>query len=368
MKERTRLGMLCGGIGIGLNTILFGIKLLAGIISNSIAITADAFNNLSDAGSSIIMLFGFKLADEAPDKDHPFGHGRIEYVSGLIVSVFILMVAFELFKSSVNKMIQPVELESSPLVVGILVVSVLIKLIMWIYNRVIGKKIESSAMQATATDSISDAVATCVVLIGTLVGSYTGFQIDGFLGALVAVFIFLAGFNAAKDTINPLLGMKPDEEFVKKIEEMVMSYDLVIGIHDLIVHNYGPGRILISLHAEVPSDGDLIEMHDVIDLIEHRLRSDLSCQAVIHMDPVCVHDEQTNRLREVVKEMVAEISGELSIHDFRIVVGPTHTNLVFDLLIPYRFSKSDSELVKEISERIHAYDESLYAVIEIDKE
>lgn len=368
MKERTRLGMLCGGIGIGLNTILFGIKLLAGILSNSIAITADAFNNLSDAGSSIIMLFGFKLADEEPDKDHPFGHGRIEYVSGLIVSVFILMVAFELLKSSVNKIIQPMELESSPVVVGILIVSVLVKLIMWAYNRIIGKKIESSAMQATATDSISDAVATTVVLVGTLIGSYTGLHIDGFLGLLVAGFIFIAGVSAAKDTINPLLGMKPDPEFVKKIEEMVMSYELVIGIHDLIVHNYGPGRVLISLHAEVPSDGDLLVLHDVIDLIEHRLRNELSCQAVIHMDPVCVHDEQTNRLREVVNGMVKEISTELSIHDFRIVVGPTHTNLVFDLLIPYRFSRSDNELVREISERIHAYDKSLYAVIEIDKE
>ncbi len=368
MKERTRLGMLCGGIGICLNILLFGIKLLAGVLSNSIAITADAFNNLSDAGSSIIMLFGFKLADEEPDKDHPFGHGRIEYVSGLIVAVFILMVAFELLKSSVNKIIQPTELESSPLVVGILVASVCIKLIMWVYNRMVGKKINSSAMQATATDSISDAVATTVVLVGTLVGSYTGFMIDGFLGLLVAVFIFIAGFNAAKDTINPLLGMKPDPEFVKKIEEMVLSYDLVIGIHDLIVHNYGPGRVLISLHAEVPSDGDLLVLHDVIDLIEHRLRNELSCQAVIHMDPICVHDEQTNRLREVVKEIVKEISEELSIHDFRIVVGPTHTNLVFDLLVPFRFKTSDGELIKEVSQRIRSYDDSLYAVIEIDKE
>lgn len=368
MQERTRLGMLCGGIGICLNTILFGIKLLAGILSNSIAITADAFNNLSDAGSSIIMLFGFKLADEAPDKDHPFGHGRIEYVSGLIVSLLILLVAFELLKSSISKIIHPVEPETSPLVVGILVVSIFIKLIMWIYNRIVGKRISSSAMQATATDSISDAVATTVVLVGTLVGSYTGFRIDGFLGSLVAVFIFIAGFKAAKDTINPLLGMKPDPEFVKKIEEMVMSYDLVIEIHDLIVHNYGPGRVLISLHAEVPSDGDLLAMHDVIDRIEHRLRSELSCQAVIHMDPVCVHDEQTNHLRNVVKGIVNDISEELSIHDFRIVVGATHTKLVFDLLIPYRFRKGDIELTKEISERIHSYDESLYAVIEIDKE
>ena len=368
MKDRTRLGMLCGGIGIGLNTILFGIKLLAGILSNSIAITADAFNNLSDAGSSVIMLFGFKLAGEEPDKDHPFGHGRIEYVSGLIVSVFILMVAFELFKSSVNKIIHPADLESSPLIVWILIVSVLIKLIMWAYNRIIGKRIESSAMQATATDSISDAVATTVVLVGTLIGSYTGVHLDGFLGLLVAVFIFIAGVGAAKDTINPLLGMKPDPEFVRKIEDIVMSYEPVIGIHDLIVHNYGPGRVLISLHAEVPADGDILVLHDVIDLIEHRLRSELFCQAVIHMDPVCVHDERTNLLREVVSGMVKEISDELSIHDFRIVVGPTHTNLVFDLLVPYRFSKTDSELVREISNRIHTSAESLYAVIEIDKE
>ncbi|MBQ8821660.1 MAG: cation transporter [Lachnospiraceae bacterium] len=368
MQERTRLGMLCGFIGICLNLILFGIKLLAGMVSNSIAITADAFNNLSDAGSSIIMLFGFKLADEAPDKDHPFGHGRIEYVSGLIVSLLILLVAFELVKSSVEKIFQPTRPTSSILVMGILLLSVVIKLVMWAYNRMVGKHIDSSAMQATATDSISDAVATTVVLVGTLVGSYIAFPIDGFLGLVVAVFIFIAGFNAAKDTINPLLGMKPDPEFVKRIEEMVLSYDLVMGIHDLIVHNYGPGRVLISLHAEVPSDGDLLEMHDVIDLIEHRLRNELSCQAVIHMDPVCVHDEQTNRLREVVKDVVKGISPELSIHDFRIVVGPSHTNLVFDLVVPFRFYKTDNELQKEIAEKIRAYDERLYTVIEIDKE
>lgn len=368
MQERTRLGMLCGSIGIVLNLILFGIKMLAGVISGSIAITADAFNNLSDAGSSIIMLFGFKLAEEAPDKDHPFGHGRIEYVSGLIVSLLILLVAFELVKSSVEKIMNPLRPESSMVVVGILVLSIFIKLVMWTYNRVVGKRIDSSAMQATATDSISDAVATTVVLVGTLVGSYISFPMDGFLGLVVAVFIFVAGLKAAKDTINPLLGMKPDAEFVKKIEEMVLSYDLVMGIHDLIVHNYGPGRVLISLHAEVPSDGDLLEMHDVIDLIEHRLRKELSCQAVIHMDPVCVHDEQTNRLREVVKEIVREISPELSIHDFRIVVGPTHTNLVFDLVVPFRFYKSDAELQREIAEKIHSFDECLYTVIEIDKE
>lgn len=368
MQERTRLGMLCGSIGICLNLILFAIKLLAGVLSGSIAITADAFNNLSDAGSSIIMLFGFKLAEEAPDKDHPFGHGRIEYVSGLIVSLLILLVAFELVKSSVEKIFHPVMPESSLLIMGILLLSVAIKLVMWMYNRIVGKKIDSSAMQATATDSISDAVATTVVLVGTLAGSYISFPIDGFLGLVVAIFIFVAGFKAAKDTINPLLGMKPDPEFVQKIQEIVLSYDVVMGIHDLIVHNYGPGRVLISLHAEVPSDGDLLEMHDMIDLIEHKLRRELSCQAVIHMDPVCVHDEQTNRLREVVKKIVSEMSPELSIHDFRIVVGPTHTNLVFDLVVPFRFYRSDSELQREIAEKVRAYDECLYTVIEIDKE
>jgi len=364
---RSAYGMLCGFVGIGLNIVLFLAKLFAGYISGSVAIIADACNNLSDAGSSIITLLGFKMAQEEPDPDHPFGHGRIEYVSGLIVSLIILLVAFELLKTSIDKIIHIEELMFSKTMFIILLLSIVIKFYMYLYNRRIGKKIKSEAMLATATDSLSDCGATAVVLFGMIFGYITGKAIDGWLGIVVSIIIFIAGINAAKETINPLLGSLPDAELVKRIEELVLSYDLVIGIHDLLVHNYGPGRLIISLHAEVPSDGDLLQMHDTIDLIEHRLRSELKCQAVTHMAPVCVHDEKTNQLKEVVSNIVSEISEELSIHDFRIVEGPTHTNLIFDVVSPYHFRMSDEELSKEIFERVHAYNENYFTVIEVDK-
>ena len=238
---------------------------------------------------------------------------------------------------------------------------------MYLYNRRIGKKIKSEAMLATATDSLSDCGATAVVLFGMVFGYITGKAIDGYLGIIVSVIIFIAGIKAAKETINPLLGSLPDAELVKRIEELVLGYDLVIGIHDLIVHNYGPGRLIISLHAEVPSDGDLLQMHDTIDLIEHRLQSELKCQAVIHMDPICVHDEKTNELKAVVSDIVTKISDELSIHDFRIVEGPTHTNLIFDVVSPYQFRLGDDELIKEIAGKVSAYNENYFVVIEVDK-
>ena len=367
-KVRQGYGMLCGIVGIGLNLVLFGGKFLAGMISHSIAITADAFNNLSDAGSSIITLAGFKMAGQKPDPDHPFGHGRFEYISGLMVAFIILLMALELFKSSVDKILHPQELVFSPVVIGILLASIGVKCYMAYYNRSIGKRIDSAAMMATATDSLSDTMATTAVLIATLVSHFTGFVIDGYCGVVVAVFICLAGINAAKDTINPLLGQAPDPSFVQKINDIVMSYDGVIGIHDLIVHNYGPGRVLISLHAEIPADSDILTMHDMIDLIEHDLRDQLNCHAVIHMDPVCVNDPETNRLKELVQGYLKEISEILTLHDFRIVTGPTHTNIIFDLVVPFDFKMSDKELTEKLSARIREENPNYYAVIEVDKQ
>ena len=366
-KVRGAYGMLCGFVGIGLNVVLFIAKLFAGYFSGSVAIIADACNNLSDAGSSVITLLGFKMAQEEADPDHPFGHGRIEYVSGLVVSLIILLVAFELFKTSIDKIIHIEKLMFSKTMFIILLLSIVVKFYMYLYNRRIGKKIKSEAMLATATDSLSDCGATAVVLFGMVFGYITGKAIDGYLGIIVSVIIFIAGIKAAKETINPLLGSLPDAELVKRIEELVLGYDLVIGIHDLIVHNYGPGRLIISLHAEVPSDGDLLQMHDTIDLIEHRLQSELKCQAVIHMDPICVHDEKTNELKAVVSDIVTKISDELSIHDFRIVEGPTHTNLIFDVVSPYQFRLGDDELIKEIAGKVSAYNENYFVVIEVDK-
>lgn len=365
---RRAYGVLCGAVGICLNLLLFVGKFSAGLLSGSIAITADAFNNLSDAGSSIITLIGFRMAGHKPDPNHPFGHGRIEYISGFLVSLLILLMAFELIKSSAGKILHPQEVLFSPVIVAILAASILVKCYMALYNLRVGRQIDSAAMKATATDSLSDMLATTAVLIATLIARYTGLKIDGYCGVLVGLFILYAGFQAARDTLNPLLGQAPDPAFVKQIGEIVMSYNDILGIHDLIVHNYGPGRVLISLHAEVPADGDLLTLHDTIDLAEHRLHRELGCSAVIHMDPICIHDEQTSRLKELVKQVVAAIDERLTIHDFRIVTGPTHTNLIFDVVTPYNFDYSDAGLCELINRRLKEQDETYCAVIDVDKQ
>ena len=366
---RQAYGMLCGALGIALNIFLFMVKFLAGQLSGSIAITADAFNNLSDAGSSVITLFGFKMAGQKPDSDHPFGHGRIEYISGLLVSIIILIMAFELFKSSVDKILHPQAVEASTLVLVILILSICVKVYMYLYNRSVSRKIDSAAMMATAKDSISDSIATVVVLLTTLLANLTEIQADGWCGLLVAAFVFYAGFSAAKDTISPLLGQPPEPEFVKRIEEIIMEYkdQGVIGIHDLVVHNYGPGRVMLSVHVEVPSTGDILGLHDMIDLIEHRLGNELGCSAVIHMDPICLDDEKTNEMKQKVAGIVSGMEGNVSFHDFRIVQGPTHTNLIFDVVVPFDYKMTDSEVMKYLQDKISELDENYFAVIEVDK-
>lgn len=364
---RQAYGVLCGAVGIFLNLCLFAGKFFAGLISNSIAITADAFNNLSDAGSSIITLIGFKMAGQKPDPHHPFGHGRIEYISGFLVAVFILLMGVELLKTSISKIIHSEELAFSPLILVILIVSICVKCYMFLYNRTLGKRLDSAAMLATATDSFSDSLATAVVLVSTLVSHFTGLAIDGWCGILVGLFICYSGFSAARDTISPLLGQAPDKEFVQQVNDIVMEHKTILGIHDLIVHNYGPGRTLISLHAEVPADGDILELHDLIDTIEHELRDTLHCHAVIHMDPVCVGDKETMRLKELVKGYLNEIDERITMHDFRIVTGPTHTNLIFDVVVPYDFSMTDDELIAAISERVRRDNPNYFVVIEVDQ-
>lgn len=368
LETRQAYGVLCGSVGIFFNVLLAIGKFVAGLLSGSIAIMADAANNLSDAGSSLIVLFGFKLAGQKPDPDHPFGHGRVEYISGLLVSVLIIYMAFELLKSSVNAIIHPGEISFEPVILVILLVSILVKFYMFCYNRKFGKRIRSEAMLATSMDSLSDMGATTVVLISMLVSHYTSIQIDGVCGVLVALLIFYAGFNSAKETINPLLGQPPEPEFVQRIEDIVNEEEEIIGIHDLIVHNYGPGRVMISLHAEVPADGDILALHDMIDNVEHRLKSELHCAAVIHMDPVSTKDEQTLELKKVVTGIVKEVDEVLSIHDFRVVAGPTHTNLIFDMVVPFDFPISDVDLADQIQNKIWKYNPVYFAVIEIDKD
>lgn len=367
VQTRQRYGVLCGSVGIFFNVVLAIGKFVAGFLSGSVAIMADAANNLSDAGSSLIVLFGFKLAGQKPDPDHPFGHGRVEYISGLLVSVLIIYMAVELLKSSVDAIIHPREITFEPVILVILIASILVKFYMFFYNRKFGKRIRSEAMMATAMDSLSDMGATAVVLISMLVSYYTSMQIDGICGVLVAALIFYAGINSAKETINPLLGQPPEPEFVQRIEEIVTAEEEIIGIHDLIVHNYGPGRVMISLHAEVPADGDILALHDMIDNVEHKLKHELHCAAVIHMDPVSTKDEQTLELKKVVTQIVKEVDPVLSMHDFRVVNGPTHTNLIFDIVVPYDFPLSDTEVTEQVQARVWKYNPVYYTVIEIDK-
>ena len=367
-EVRQAYGMLCGGVGIALNVLLFAGKFIAGAISGSIAITADAFNNLSDGGASIVTLAGFRLAGQKPDPEHPFGHGRMEYISGMVVAMLILLMGFELVKSAFARIMTPQALEVSPLILAILIVSVLGKGYMAIYNYAYGKKLHSAAMKATATDSVSDAVATLVVLACTVVSHFTGLSLDGYCGLAVGLLVFWAGIRAAKETIDPLLGQAPELEFVEQIRQTVMEDPDIIGIHDLIVHNYGPGRVLISLHAEVPSTGDILALHDKIDLIEHKLRDTLQCSAVIHMDPVCVGDKETEIYKAQVEGYLASIDERLTLHDFRIVKGPTHTNLIFDVVVPFRFRMSDRQLVQEITRLVQEKDPNFFTVIEVDKQ
>lgn len=366
-EVRRAYGVLCGSVGIGLNLVLFAVKFLAGTWSGLISITADAFNNLSDAGSSIITLIGFKMAGQKPDPEHPFGHGRIEYLSGLFVSIAILFMAVELIRTSFRKVLHPAASESSPVLILILLFSIGIKLYMAYYNTSIGKRIQSAGMRATAVDSLSDCCATAAVLFATLFMYFTQIDIDGYCGILVGVFIFYAGCKAAGETISPLLGQKPSADLVNQIHEIVMSYDEVIGIHDLIAHDYGPGRLMISLHAEVPANGNILQLHDTIDRIEQQLGNDLNCEAVIHMDPILTDDEQTREYQDIVLQVLAKMEGGLQIHDFRIVKGPTHTNLIFDVVTPFDYALSDTALKEQIQEKLQQKDASLFAVVRVDK-
>ena len=366
---RQAYGVLSGAVGIGLNILLFFGKWLAGTISGSIAIIADAFNNLSDAGSSIITLIGFRLSGQEPDPEHPFGHGRMEYISGLLVSVAILVMGLELIWSSIGKLRSPEPIESSALVFGILIASILVKLYMFFYNHSLSKKIESAAMKATSVDSLSDTVATTLVLIATLISKYTGLLLDGWFGILVGLFILYTGGSTLKETIDLLLGQPPKQEFIDEVKEIVLGHSMVHGVHDLIVHDYGPGRVMISLHAEVDVNGDIQDIHEQIDHIEHELQEKLHCSATIHMDPIVTDDKEVLAMKAKVEEMVHFLDESFSMHDFRMVKGSTRTNLIFDVEVPRKTSYTDNEIVNWLKERIHELPGSKYfAVIQIDHE
>ena len=364
---RRKYGVLCGAVGIVINVLLFLGKFFAGTISGSIAITADAFNNLSDAGSSLVTILCFKLAGQKPDPDHPFGHGRMEYLSGLAVAMLILLMGIELLKSSVEKILHPEAIEFSWLSVGILLAAIACKLYMASYNRSVGKKIQSSAMKATATDSLSDSMATTAVLAATLIAHFFNVNIDGWVGLAVACFILYAGYNAARDTVSPLLGQAPDPELVRSIEQAVLAFDPIVSIHDMVVHDYGPGRMMISLHAEVPADGDLVELHDTIDLAEQALKEQFQCDAVIHMDPIVTNDETVLHMRAKMAQLVQIIDPRITIHDFRMVAGPTHTNLIFDAACPFDLHMTDGEVKRQIEQTVDLLDGNYMAVVTVDR-
>ncbi|OUO38264.1 cation diffusion facilitator family transporter [Flavonifractor sp. An306] len=364
---RERYGALSGGVGILLNLLLSLGKFFAGLLTGSIAVTADAFNNLSDAGSSVVTLVGFKLAGQKADDGHPFGHGRIEYLAGLLVSLLILMVGVELGKTSIEKIFHPEQVDFSLVTVVILIASILVKLWMCLFNRNLGRRIGSAAMEATATDSLSDVVATSAVLAGTLVGEFTGVSIDGWVGVVVAIFILRAGWGAAKDTVDPLLGSAPDPALVKEIQDVVLSHKQVVGMHDLVIHDYGPGRRMCSFHAEVPQNADIMEAHDAIDHIEREIYQKFGVETTAHMDPIATEDEAVNSLREQVRDLVREVNPEMNIHDFRVTRGPQHTNLIFDVVVPHRSKVSDEEIAGEITRRVQALDPSYYPVFQLER-
>ena len=364
---RRSYGVLSSILGIVFNLLLFIGKYIAGMLSGSIAITADAFNNLSDSGSSIITLFGFKMSGAKPDAHHPFGHGRMEYLSGLAVSALIIVMGIELVISSVRKIITPVTVSSDAITIIILAVSIIIKLYMYLYNRRIANKINSTTMRATSIDSLSDVVMTFVVLIAVIVASLTSLKIDGYCGAAVGLFILYSGAQSIRETLTPLLGRPADPELVKQIKDIVMSHDVILDIHDLIVHDYGPGHLIISLHGEVDGSQNIYLLHEAIDHIEKELDEKLSCTSCVHMDPVVVGDKRTKQMQTILAHEVKTIDPRITIHDFRIVGCGTTVNLIFDAVIPFELEMNDDGARKAIDDLVKSLWPACSSVITIDK-
>ena len=364
---RYAYGRLAGVAGITANLLLFIGKIVVGWLSGSLAIMGDAFNNLSDAGSSVVTLVGAKLSSTPPDKEHPFGHGRMEYLAAMMVAALILMAGLELLTSSVGKIIEPVAVVFRPISIAVLAVSVVVKLWMSLFYRRIGNRISSATIGAAAIDSRNDVICTLLVLICTVVEWQTGYGIDGYAGVLMALFVMWSGFGVIRETISPLLGQAPDPELVKNIEETVLSYDGVVGIHDLMVHNYGPGRCIVSLHAEVPCHADLLQSHDLIDRVEQEIGEKFQAITCIHMDPVDIDNEDVRRLKAIAETVVQDVNKEFALHDFRVVFGETHTNLIFDLVVPFGFKTSEhSAVTAEIERRIQVVDPHLFTVIKVE--
>ncbi len=363
---REKYGMFSSVCGIIVNIILSFSKYMIGVATNSVAITADAVNNLSDAASCIVTLFGFKMANQKPDKEHPFGHGRIEYIAALIVGFFIELMGYELIKSSIDKIRNPIAVNFSYPAVAVLVISILGKLWLAYTNKTLGKKIDSPAMIAVSKDSISDTFATALTLVSVIIAKFIDLPIDGYMGILVSMFIIYAGFEVLKETISIIIGIPPSKELVDKLVEFILSHEGIIGIHDLVIHSYGATNTFASIHTEVSAADDFIKIHDTVDLIERAVKEQFGIELVIHMDPVTADNERVNSLKETVSRIVKNVNELLTIHDFRIVDGPTHTNLIFDVVVPYDVKISNKELNLILNDKIKEYDSRLCTVITFD--
>ena len=366
INVRASYGKLSGKVGIFCNAFLFAVKFIMGTISGSVSITADAVNNLSDAASSVISLIGFKMAEKPADEDHPYGHARYEYLSGLTVAVMIILIGFELFKTSFDKVIHPSTVDFSIVLVIVLAVSILIKLWMAFFNKSLGKKINSSALEATAADSRNDVISTSAVLVAAVISYFFKINLEGYMGIAVAVFILYSGIGLVKDTLDPLLGKAPEPELVDYIQKKILSYDGVLGTHDLMIHDYGPGRKFASVHVEMAAEGDVLKSHDVIDNIERDFLSKDNLNIIVHYDPIVTKDDIVNDFRSWLMEQVKSIDPHLSIHDLRIVPGNSHTNLVFDCVMPHCINMSPSELKAEIRRLVNIKYPNYYCIITID--
>lgn len=344
---RHRYGILGSIVGIVCNLILFIVKILIGMVLKSVSVTADAFNNLSDSGSAIVTLIGFKLSSKPADVNHPFGHGRFEYISGFIVAFIIMLVGIEFLKTSVDKIINPQDLNFNIISIIILLISIIVKLWLSIFNKDLGKRINSTAMEATSMDSLGDVLATSATIISVLVFAIAKVNIDGYIGVLVAFIVLYAGFKIAKDTLEPLIGVGIDPKIAQSIHNKVMSYEGILGMHDLIVHNYGPGKSMASLHAEVPSNVDIETSHEIIDKIEREVLQELGVFLVIHMDPVAVNNEKTLAIRTSIENIVKALDNNLTLHDFRIVDGKNQINIIFDLVVPRSYTKNQKQNIEE---------------------
>ncbi len=365
-EVRTKYGIVCGAFGIFLNLMLFALKFVFGTVSKSVAMVADAFNNLSDGASSLVSILGFKLSLKKPDKDHPFGHGRMEYVSGLVISFLILLMGFELLRSSFSSVFTSEKTEFSVLSVAVMCVAVLVKFYMYFYNHRIGKKIGSVSMEATAKDSLGDTISTFVVIASLVAGKYTSFPVDSVAGMIVGFFIIKTGFDSAKETIAPLLGEAPSKEFIKEVETELLRHKPILAMHDIVVHDYGPGRRMISLHAEVPGDKNIFELHDVIDNAENDIAKKFNCSVVIHMDPVQTHNPLLEDIKKHLKIILFVIDPDLTAHDIRIVPGPTHSNLIFDVVKPFSCKLTDSELKAKIDSAVKIKYPDVNTVVTVD--